>query len=289
MDAAVVPCWASRLGPEPGPLYHAAHTTAGRLCQSATSRRGFCASRSGGNSHAWLLCGHTGQRFEGPGGGAENLDGRISGSRSRTSGSAMAAALENRRWMAVCLPPPGPVTANHPVAPEVNPDASGFLPSPVAAGARSMGEAAAAARLVAPPCCALGMAPGLIGAVSGAVDLTPVAAAADEHLDVAAGAEKKAGRPLPSPSAAAGRTCTKPAIGGILPPHSCPARCGAWRRYPAWRLRVSAAPPFQSWPRLTLSGCAVSAQPGPPRLQYSLPKGGSSPCRRMAAVPLARL
>ena len=83
-----------------------------------------------GNSHAWLLRGHTGQRFEGPGGGAESLDGRIAGSRSRTSGSVLAAALANRPWMAVCLPPPGPVTANHPAAPEVNPDASRFFAVP---------------------------------------------------------------------------------------------------------------------------------------------------------------
>ena len=81
-----------------------------------------------------------------------------------------------------------------------------FLPSPVTAGTRRMGEAAAAACLVAPPCRALGMAPGLMGAVSSAVDLAPVAAAADEHLDAAAGAEKKPGRRLPGPSAAAGRT-----------------------------------------------------------------------------------
>ena len=81
-----------------------------------------------------------------------------------------------------------------------------FLPSPVTAGARRMGEAAAAACLVAPACGALGLAPGLMGAVSSAVDLPPVAAAADEHLHMATGAEEKPRRRLPGPSAAAGRT-----------------------------------------------------------------------------------
>ena len=93
-----------------------------------------------GNSHAWLLRGHTGQRFEDPGGGAENLDGRIAGSRSRTSGSVLAAALANRRWMAVCLPPPGPVTANHPAALEVNPDASRFFAVPGNGGRATHGR-----------------------------------------------------------------------------------------------------------------------------------------------------
>jgi len=170
-----------------------------------------------------------------------------------------------------------------------------FLPVPVTAGTRRMSEAAAAAHLVAPPCRVLGMAPGLMGAISSAVDLTPVAAAADEHLDAAAGAEEKPGRRLPGPSAAAGRTWTNPAMGGILPPHSCPARCGAWRRYPAWQLRVSAAPAFQSWQRLTASRSVVSA----PRRRASpanQPAFACSPVKRwllamlrMPAVPLTRV
>ena len=170
-----------------------------------------------------------------------------------------------------------------------------FLPSPVTAGARRMGETAPAACLVAPARSTLGLAPGLMGAVSSAVDLPPVAVAADEHLDVAAGAEEKPGRRLSGPSAAAGRTWTKAAMGGILPPHSCPARCGARRRYPAWQLRVSAAPAFQSWQRLSRSPSAVSA----PRRRASpanQPAFACSPVKRwllamlrMPAVPLARV
>jgi hypothetical protein len=75
------------------------------------------------------------------------------------------------------------------------------LPAPasITAGTRSMGNAAAAARLIALACGALGMAPGLLRTASGAVNLTAVTATADEHLNVAAGAQKEPGRRLPDP------------------------------------------------------------------------------------------
>ena len=84
-----------------------------------------------------------------------------------------------------------------------------------------MGKTAAAARLVTPAGSALGLAAGLLGAIAGTVKLAAVAAAADEHVHTAAGAQEKPAWRL---NAAAGMW-TKTAMGGILPPHSCPARC----------------------------------------------------------------
>ena len=77
-----------------------------------------------GNGHAQLLCG---LKFEDPSGGAGSFGERIPGSGSRTSGIAMLAVLQSRPEISVCLPPPGPVTANHPAVLAVNPDASRFF------------------------------------------------------------------------------------------------------------------------------------------------------------------
>ena len=104
-----------------------------------------------------------------------------------------------------------------------------FLPVPVPACPQGMGGTATAARLVAPAGHALGLAARVFCAASGAVNLAAVAMAADEYAGAAAGAQKEPGRPRLDPSGAAGRMWTKPAVSGILPPHSCPARCGAWR------------------------------------------------------------
>ena len=92
-----------------------------------------------------------------------------------------------------------------------------FLPAPVTACPQGMGDTAAAARLVAPAGRALGLTAGVLCAASGAVDLAAVAMAADEHAGAAAGAQKEPGRRLRTPSGAAGRMWTKPAVSGILP------------------------------------------------------------------------
>jgi len=170
-----------------------------------------------------------------------------------------------------------------------------FLPVPVTAGSQGMGDTAAAAGLVASASGSLGMASGLPRTAAGAVNLAAIAAAADEHLFVAPGTQEEPGRRLPGPFGATGRTWTKPAMGGILPPHSCPARCGAWRWDPTWPLRISARPSSNSGSVLPclLTPCQLYGDA--PRLQTSLPtrtqpsNGGSSPCLRMAAVPLARV
>jgi len=88
-----------------------------------------------------------------------------------------------------------------------------------------MGEAAPAARLVALARGALGLTPRCLRTATGAVNLATVAATADEHLHVAAGAQKEPGWRLGT----AGGKWTRSAMSGILSPHSCPARCGARR------------------------------------------------------------
>ena len=105
-----------------------------------------------------------------------------------------------------------------------------FLPVPIIAGSQSMGDAATPARLIAPAGSPLRAVTRLPRTAFGAVDLTPIAAAADEHLSAATAAQKEPGRRFLNPFGAAERMWTNSAMAGILPPHSCPARCGAWRR-----------------------------------------------------------
>jgi hypothetical protein len=97
-----------------------------------------------------------------------------------------------------------------------------------ATGPLRMGQATAAARLVAPAGGALGVMSGLLPTAAGAVNLAAVAAAADEHLGPAADAHEQPGRRFHR--LAPGRAWTMSAMGGILPRHACSARCGARRR-----------------------------------------------------------
>src|SRR6202162_3625642 len=57
-----------------------------------------------------------------------------------------------------------------------------LLPRPIAMGPYRMGQAPAAARLVAPTGGTLGVISGLLRAAAGTIDLTAVAAAANKHL-----------------------------------------------------------------------------------------------------------
>ena len=97
-----------------------------------------------------------------------------------------------------------------------------------AAGPPRMGQAAAAARLVAPAGGALGVMSGLLRTAAGTVNLAAVAAAADEHLNLAADTYEQPGRRFHRLAPA--RAWTTSAMSGILPRHACSARCGARRR-----------------------------------------------------------
>ncbi len=111
------------------------------------------------------------------------------------------------------------------------------------AGTRRMVEPTAAARLVAPARGALRVTPGFPRAAAGTVNLAAVATAADEHLDLAASAQKQPRRPFRRLRLAG--AWTPSATGGILPPHACSAPCGARRRTRTWRFR--SAPCLPVW------------------------------------------
>jgi hypothetical protein len=98
-----------------------------------------------------------------------------------------------------------------------------------ATGPLRMGQATAAARLVAPGGGALGVMSGLLRTAAGTVNLAAVAAAADEHLSLAADTHKQPGRRFHRLAAA--RAWTTSTMSGILPRHACSARCGARRRF----------------------------------------------------------
>ena len=104
-----------------------------------------------------------------------------------------------------------------------------FLPASIIARSQGMGDAATAARLVAPAGSSLRAVTCLLRTAIGAVDLSPVAAAADDHLGAAACAQEKTGRRSRDPLRTVGGMWTISAMAGILPPHACSARCGAWR------------------------------------------------------------
>jgi hypothetical protein len=79
-----------------------------------------------------------------------------------------------------------------------------LLSGAIATGTRGMDQAAPAARLVALAGRTLRVAPGVPRTSFGTVDLAAVAAAADEHLSVAAPTQKQPGRRL----GRFGRACT---------------------------------------------------------------------------------
>jgi hypothetical protein len=68
-----------------------------------------------------------------------------------------------------------------------------------------------------------------------------VAAGADQHLRAAARAQKKPPSCIPLLGLVT-QTWTKRATGGILPRHTCSARCGARRRYELRKVGIGAAP-----------------------------------------------
>ena len=123
---------------------------------------------------------------------------------------------------------------------------------------RALGMFAATSmtRLVASACLALRIASRRLSAFLLAVDVAAIAAAADQHLSVAARAQKES----PSCICLSGfvtHTWTKSATGGILPRHTCSARCRARRRYETWQLR-SAPCLSQSTDRSSRTQCVLA-------------------------------
>ena len=72
--------------------------------------------------------------------------------------------------------------------------------------------------------------PGELAAASGAIDLTAVAATANQRLRAATRADEQACRRCFVMAGTADDTWTNAAIAPILALHTCPARCGARRR-----------------------------------------------------------
>ena len=172
----------------------------------------------------------------------------------------MPTVSENCPDMARCLPPPGLVTADHPVAVAVNPDASRFF-----AGRDNCGPARHER-------CGHG----------GWSD-----SACRQHAGHDGGPpahsrrRSRSGRGRSSCKSAPGHGTGRIGRTGQPYPRSVPGRRtdvdeigDGWNTAlafvpgtmwgvapnPTWPLRESAAPIFQSWQRLTLSRCAVSAR-----------------------------
>ena len=117
------------------------------------------------------------------------------------------------------------------------------LSGAIATGPLRMVHPTAAAGLVAPPGRALGVAPSRLCTALCAVNLATVAVAADQHLSLAAHAQKQSGSRRRRGQQ---RTWTRSAMTGILPRHACSARCGARRRSETWPLRSAPCRPRQS-------------------------------------------
>ena len=117
------------------------------------------------------------------------------------------------------------------------------LPGAPATGPYRMGQAPAAARLVAPTGGTLGVISGLLRTAAGTIDLTAVAAAANKHLRSTTDTNEQPGRRLhPRGLAHAWTTIT---MLGIMPRQACSARCGARRRSGTWRFRSASCLPIR--------------------------------------------
>ena len=78
--------------------------------------------------------------------------------------------------------------------------------------------------LIALPGASQGVVPHFASAASGAIDLTTVAATADDHLDAAVCAQEKTRRSGLALVGSAQNRWTNATIAGILALHACPAR-----------------------------------------------------------------
>ena len=98
------------------------------------------------------------------------------------------------------------------------------MAAPISAAAVSVSEAAVPALLVAPGNLPSALGAGERRAPAGAVDLSPIAATADQHLGPAALAEKEAAGVPENGLVTAAATWTQNGIGAIISRQSCPAR-----------------------------------------------------------------
>src|SRR3954451_12297123 len=101
---------------------------------------------------------------------------------------------------------------------------------PVAARPHSMGEPSPPAALIAPAGRTLRVVAGTISAIAGAIDLTAIAAAADQRLAATAHAHKQPGRRGVTAVGSANIPWTNATSAAILASHACPAPCAARRR-----------------------------------------------------------
>jgi hypothetical protein len=96
---------------------------------------------------------------------------------------------------------------------------------PVATRPHSMGEPPPTAALVAPSSRTLCVVAGAISAIAGAIDLTAIAAAADQRLAATSHAHKQPGRRGVTAVGSANIPWTNATLAAILASHACPARC----------------------------------------------------------------
>src|ERR1700687_757635 len=118
-----------------------------------------------------------------------------------------------------------------------------LLPGAPATGPYRMGQAPAAARLVAPPGGTLGVISGLLRTAAGTIDLTAVAAAANKHLRPTTDTHEQPGRRLHRRGLA--HAWTTITMLGIMPRHACWARCGAGLAPEIWWLRRASCLPIR--------------------------------------------
>ena len=122
-----------------------------------------------------------------------------------------------------------------------------------------MGQAPAAARLVALARGTLGVISGLLRTAAGTIDLTAVAAAANKHLRPTTDTHEQPGRRLHRRGLAhAWTTITRL---GIMPRHACSARCGARRRSGTWRFRSASCLPIRQVVNAQLCARSTSSHP----------------------------
>ena len=217
----------------------------------------FSSTRSGDGSNRYGGAGTHGERTAGS-------DIRTSGRTSSPSDDPAMASLPRRGKLTVgCLrSPPRSPSPNHPRDVAGNPDASRCFvgrdsdrPAPHGSPDRG-GWPGSAARPRA-------VAPSRLCTALCAVNLATVAVAADQHLSLAAHAQKQSGSRRRRGQQ---RTWTRSAMTGILPRHACSARCGARRRSETWPLRSAPCRPRQSDRFLPRVEQAAQGQ-NPPRPQ----------------------